>query len=285
MRAVLLAVVVAVLAGSASAHDRRLVPDGSRLVEQWTVSAGGGVREQLVVHWSRSRLYHGVWIWERRPSGWVRIGALPVVRYTEAILFALGDLTGDGHPEVVLQEGQGSGFCGSKLVVMTRPVRTLFRRGGCDFSLRIAGGALFLSAGRYTLHDAHCCPTFTRRTRFVWTGRRMKPVGSDLYWNCIERSCLGWRTGPLRFRPTEVAYWNRRRGVATSGSRPWLLGRTLDGGRRWFIADASPCALGPLRLGKPGDATARLIRCRTGAGTFTRIRTVDYGRNWSAHRS
>jgi hypothetical protein len=281
VKAVLVAVVVGVLAGSASAHDRRLVPEGARLVEQWTVPAGGGAPEQIVVHWSGSRLYQGVWIWERRSGDWVRIGALPVARYTEGVLFALGDLTGDGHPEIVLQEGRGSGFCGSKFVVMTGPMRTMFRSGGCNFFLRIADGALFLSAGRYTLHDAHCCPTFTRRVRYLWTGRRMKPVGSELWWNCIERWCTGWRSGPLRFRPTEVAYWNRRRGVAISGKRPWLLGRTLDGGRRWFIADASSCPLGPLRLGKPGNATARLMRCRTG----TRVRTIDYGRNWSVPQS
>ena len=280
MKIVLLAVVVAVLAGAASAHDRRFVPDGARLVDQWTVPAGGGVPEQLVVHWRQS-MFHGVWFWERRANGWVRIGALPVARSTEGVLVARGDLTGDGHPEIVVQEGRGTGFCGSKFVVMTAPMRTMFRRGGCDFFLGVAGGALVLSAGRYTLHDAHCCPTFSRRIRYVWTGRRMKPVRSELFWNCIERWCTGWRSGPLRFRPITVVYWDRLRGVAVSGRRPWLLGRTLDGGKHWFIGDASPCAVGPLRLGKTGHATVQLIRCHTGAGTFVRLRTADYGRNWS----
>ena len=286
MKAVVVAVAVLVLPGATSAQEQRLMPLGARLVERWTVPASGGVPQQLVVHWRRTPLYyHGVWILERRSGGWARIGALPVVRYIEGIQFSLGDLTADGHPEIVLEEGRGSGFCGPKFVVMTAPMRTVFRRGGCDFSLWIADQALFLSAGRYTLHDSHCCPTFNRRVRYVWTGRRMKPVGAELYWNCIERSCTDWPGGPLHFRPSEVAYWNQLRGVAISGSKPWLLGRTLDGGKRWFIADASPCAVGQLRLGQPGHATVGLIGCRTGAGTFTRVRTEDYGRNWSFRRS
>ena len=65
MKIVLLAVVVAVLAGTASAHDRRFVPDGARLVDQWAMPAGGGVPEQLVVHWRQS-MFHGVWFWEQR---------------------------------------------------------------------------------------------------------------------------------------------------------------------------------------------------------------------------
>ena len=267
-----------------SADRQRFVPEGARLVARWSVPAGGGLPKQLLAHWQRrGRPGQGIWLWQRSGDGWRRLATVPVEPYAYVRL-RRSDVTDDGHLDVLVEEEQGSGGCGAKRLLVMGPgrVRTVFRSYLCDRLFRFESGRLVQSSGQYTLHDSHCCPTFTRRTEYVWTGRRMKAVRSKLYWNCIELRCRTWRAGPLHFQPRFSSYWDRLRGVATGGTKPWLFGRTLDGGKSWTIVDASPCMLGSPRLGRPGHATVRFIRCNTESGTFKLARTSDYGGTWAA---
>lgn len=265
----------------------RLAPAGAEVVSR---PIGGGV----FVEWER-RVRDGTgtlrdqrgWIVWRAPRGGTRQWRLAWARRfgPDAHPYArVGDVTGDGRPELlVTYHTQGTGICGTRrvLTLARTGIRQLFRRSMCDGEIHAQGGRLVLTESAYTAHDSHCCPTFTRVTTHVWTGRSFAPRHTEVFWNCIDRRCVRWRAGPLRFVPAFSAFWDDRRGVAVGGTRPWLIARTSTGGREWEIVDASVFPLGPPRIARRGRATAALRDCGRCDG-FTVVRTTDYGRTWGA---
>ena len=278
-------------APSAASRDARpaLLPPGARPVRWWFAPAADAPPRRMVVAWRARRLergepQQGVVVAEKDGHRWRRVYA---VRFTAqaTVETQFGDVTGDGRSDLLLEQSMGSGACGWRRIVATygRRTRELYRRHACD-SFAIRDGALVVASGVYTPHDAHCCPTFTRATWLRWDGRRLRAVRSALYWTCVDRRCVDWRNGPLRFRPRTAASWDRTRAVATGGARPWLLARSTDGGRTWRITDAAPCALGvPVVTGR-GRARVPLRNCRGWNGTWRYVTTSDFGATWQAHR-
>jgi hypothetical protein len=253
-----------------------LVPQGAYPRDVWVVPAGGGVPRQVVVEWGKKPDKQGIGIWQcgpptRLPAVWHRLYSRlwPTGFYLEV---HTGDVTLDGHPEVLLELSVGTGIHGPRVLLDTSRgrARPIFHRTTHDTTFEIWSHALVVQAGVYTWHDSHCCPTFYRRTIWRWKGNRLRPVTSGLYAQTGPRA-----TGPLHFVPTSAVSWDDRRGVAVSGAHPWLLGRTSDGGKTWRIVDASPVPLVGLTSMGAGTAIARF------AGSPRIAATADYGASWS----
>jgi hypothetical protein len=183
----------------------------------------------------------------------------------------VGDVTLDGHADLLLELGTGSRGVGPRIVLDTSHgrARAIFHRTTGDTTFEIRSHALVVQAGVYTWHDSHCCPTFSRRTVWRWKRHALRPVTSNLYAGVYDSM-----VGPLHFGPAHAVFWDALRGVAIGGTHPWLLGRTSDGGKTWRIVDASSAPLvGLTRMGT-GSALAR------SAGSPRIAATADYGAHW-----
>ncbi|HEY2939654.1 MAG TPA: hypothetical protein VGJ27_07570 [Gaiellaceae bacterium] len=195
-----------------------LAPVGSE-IELRSLQASGRAPEQLLVVWSRelrtrggaqaSNLTgeRGVFVWQaqpaRRRTRWLVAYAR---RYPDIgpVGFSVGDVTGDGHPEVLLAQLQGSGGCGPWTVVATtgRSVREIFDRTTCESYLKLAHGALVIDDPvgpcPYRQGSAHC---FGGRRTLVerWNGHRLVVVKKTVV--CMLKR-LDPRSGCSRNRPT-----------------------------------------------------------------------------------
>lgn len=141
----------------------------------------GDAPEQIAVTWTRGgepfRREHGLVIWEAsdgRPP-WRAVAGFydPIREEVLGILLQAGDLTGDGHMDVLSFESTGgSGACGRWRVFATwrGAVRELYRRKTCDTDILLSEGALRVSSAVFEPGDAHCCPSFTRRSTLRWDG-------------------------------------------------------------------------------------------------------------------
>ena len=158
------------------------------------LAASGGAPEQMLVAWSstsRARYgvvveKQGVWIWERKAS-WQRV-------YAHQAPFAntetsVGDVTSDGHPDVLISEAQGTGACGVRRLVAFAAGRTseLFARDFCEGDAAIVGDALRVQAKvgpcPYKEASAHCAGGF-RTTFYRWRGA--KRVSARSFVKCYE---------------------------------------------------------------------------------------------------
>jgi len=253
-----------------------LVPRGANAGSVWVVPPGGGTPRQVVVDWGT-----GVAVWQCGPP--TRTGSLWRRLYRSHFAqwffpqIQFGDLTLDDHPEVLIELGQGSGDVGPRVVLDTLhvPARVIWHRTTGNTQYEIRSHALILEAGVYTWHDAHCCPTFRRRTVWRWKRGGLRPVASGLYAALYSHS-----SGPLHFKPSSAIFWDGQRGAAIGGTHPWLLGRTTDGGKTWRIVDASPVPLVNLARTAPGRATVRFVHCGSSCDVPV-ASTSDYGTNWS----
>ena len=154
----------------ASFSTRRLAP-------------AAGAPEQRLVIWSRDLRTRrgtvheqGYWIWERNRV-WRRV-------YGRELAFGLdtraevGDVTGDGHDDVLLESTMGTGACGPRRLVAYAGGRTreLFSRGFCEGHAEIVGGALRVRMGvgpcPYPDASAHCFGGMST-TVLRWDGAKL----------------------------------------------------------------------------------------------------------------
>lgn len=144
----------------------------------------GGAPEQLLVAWRRSirmkyatRDEQGLWVWERRDGRWHKVYGYrsPYGAYHG---FDVGDVTGDGHHDVLIKESLGTAACGVRRLVAFAGGRTgeLFARDFCEGGARILGGALRVQEAvgpcPYKEMSVHCRGGL-RTTALRWDGARL----------------------------------------------------------------------------------------------------------------
>ena len=171
-----------------------LVPKDAVVMHGWSVPAGGGVPPQVAVWWQRTSLAgssldtSGLAIWQRLPraASWRLVSSLrfPVYR-VEGVHIRAGDVSGDGHPDLLLFEDMGgSAGCGlyRLLASVQGQMTQLSVRRGCfdNARLRLHGGALVMYDGiakdPRTLEQIHCCWRVWLRTVMRWRGRKLVGV-------------------------------------------------------------------------------------------------------------
>ncbi len=176
--------------------DAALVPPGAELTGRLELAAAGGLPDQIAVTYASGAdpfaREHGFAVWERypEPPAWSVVLAFvdPPERGVLGIRLQAGDLTGDGHEEVLaFEETGGTGACGRWRVVTGAGVgaRVVFKRSTCDAELLIRGGALRLREAIYEPGDPHCCPSAFRYATLEWDGEgfvetssRVEPMGT-----------------------------------------------------------------------------------------------------------
>jgi len=168
-----------------------LVPPGAELTARVELPAGGGLPDQVAVAYGIGEdpfaRQHGFAVWERfaEPPAWSVVYAFVDAprRGVLGIRLQAGDLTGDGHDDVlVFEETGGSGACGTWRVVAATEEGTtlLFKRKTCDAELLIRDGALELREAIYEPEDPHCCPSAFRYATLEWDGARFVETASRL---------------------------------------------------------------------------------------------------------
>jgi hypothetical protein len=172
-----------------------LIPEGSRVERSWFFPRRGKYSNaHLLISWVRGGgdpeadfAERGLVVWSQaglpRPTGWWKNYALELHWQFLAPEVQRGDVTGDGWPEVlIIHANSGSGGCGPRRLLQLQhaEVSELFARYMCDTSMELHSGALHIGEGVYRAGDAHCCPSFTRRTVMRWHGGRAKTIRSRL---------------------------------------------------------------------------------------------------------
>jgi hypothetical protein len=163
--------------------DEALVPPGATLTARAELPAAGDAPDQVAVAYVLGddpfAAEHGVAVWQRfpEPPAWSVVYAFvdPPEEGVLGIRLRSGDLTGDGHAEVLTFEDRGgSGGCGTWTVVSGGAADTvrIFKRDTCDAEYRIAGATLVLREAIYEPDDPHCCPSAFRTATLEWNGER-----------------------------------------------------------------------------------------------------------------
>lgn len=161
--------------------DAALVPPGGQLADRVTLGAAGGVPDQVAVAYvvgsDPFSAEHGVAVWQRfaEPPAWSVVLAFvdPPARGVLGIRLQAGDLTGDGHDDLLtFEETGGSGACGRWRVVVASDADTeqVFARQTCDTEIVLAGGVLRMREAVFEADDPHCCPSAFRTTTLEWNG-------------------------------------------------------------------------------------------------------------------
>jgi len=180
--------------GDAYAHDldlAQLVPARTHVVQVWFEP------KQVLVEWNQNApvrevgSYSGRWgltLWTFaprpgvRPDLWRAVN-IPVLRaagpgapYTEV---SIGDVTGDGHPDVLVQQEHWNQGCGPHEVIATLPngqIWRVFNHGGlCNTIFEAKDGLLRLDMPYFTDHEPVCCPNKHEDLRLRWNGSRFVP--------------------------------------------------------------------------------------------------------------
>ena len=169
----------------------RLIPPDTQAGEHNVVTAAAGVLDQIIVTWSEGsdpfRQTHGLAIWQRFPDApaWSVVYSF-VDRASAGVLgirVELGDLTGDGHEDVLsLESLGGSGACGVWRVIATQDGITneIYDEQACDAQVEIAAGALVVTESVYEPGDSHCCPSKYRTTTLRWNGETWDVVSRNV---------------------------------------------------------------------------------------------------------
>lgn len=159
----------------------RLTPAGALAGDRDTVAGAAGALDQIVVTWSEGsdplRQAHGLAIWQRFPDApaWSVVYSF-VDKASAGVLgvrVELGDLTGDGHEDVLsLESLGGSGACGVWRVIATQEGITseIYGQQTCDTQVEIDAGTLVVTESVYAPGDSHCCPSKYRTTTLRWNG-------------------------------------------------------------------------------------------------------------------
>jgi len=175
----------------AEVPDAALVPPDAELTGRTVLPAAGGLPDQIAVTYAIGpdpfAREHGFALWERfpEPPAWSVVLAFvdPPDRGVLGIRLGSGDLTGDGHDDVlVFEETGGTGACGTWRVVTGAgtDAGAVFGRKTCDAELLIRGGALELREAVFEPGDPHCCPSAFRYATLEWNGRRFVETASRL---------------------------------------------------------------------------------------------------------
>jgi hypothetical protein len=176
--------------GSLTGSMDRFAPRGTRITALEPISPTASVPEQVVVAWTaRTRRYglpdSGVLLWEavngfaatqglyETPFSWrvifdwhesgipyrAHLGPPGDIRTRPEELtntvsaFSVGDITGDGHPDVLAwTDPQGSGACSVWRVLSSSPsgtARVIFSRSTCDTGISMQDGQLLVDTPVY----------------------------------------------------------------------------------------------------------------------------------------
>lgn len=163
--------------------DDALVPAGATLTDRIELPFGGGVPDQVAVAYALGEdpfaAEHGFAVWQRfpQPPAWSVVFAFVDAPEEGVLGISLegGDLTGDGHDEVLVFESTGgTGACGRWTVVSGTAEESarIFRRRTCDAELAIRDGSLDLREAVYGPDDPHCCPSAFHTVTLEWNGER-----------------------------------------------------------------------------------------------------------------
>lgn len=161
--------------------DATLVPPDAQVTARVELPSAGGVPDQIAVAYAIGddpfAAEHGFALWQRfaEPPAWSVV--LAFVDAPEdgvlGIVVRGGDLTGDGHADVLtFEDTGGSGACGRWRVLATidGDARQLFSKRTCDTDIALVPGALAMREAVYEPDDAHCCPSAFRTTTLEWDG-------------------------------------------------------------------------------------------------------------------
>ena len=171
--------------------DDALVPPGAQLTDRLTLPAAAGIPDGVAVAYVLGAdpfaAEHGFALWQRfnEAPAWSVVFAFvdPPREGILGIRLGSGDLTDDGHAEVLAFEDRGgTGACGTWRVIAPAPggAAETFRRTTCDTQIRIAGHVLEVRQAVYEPDDPHCCPSAFRLSTLRWNGSRFSRIASRI---------------------------------------------------------------------------------------------------------
>lgn len=175
-----------------------LAPERAR-TRVYAVRAAGGEPALLAVLWDRGvrtaayarpQTQHGLIVWRQTRRGWRLAYARRGSRSLPYVGVRLGDVTHDGHQDVLMTEGSGgSGGCGIRRVIASArgDLREIFRRAMCETEIEARGGDLVVPEPIGPCPDpggaAHCFGG-TRTETWRWNGSRLLNVSTVV--RCVE---------------------------------------------------------------------------------------------------
>jgi hypothetical protein len=185
-----------VMTGAGERPARHLLAPPRAEMRVVTLPAGGRAPEQLFVTWNRTVRgrptvptpeevsEQGVLLWQVSTIGPRSVWRVVYGRRLapdDYVSVDAGDISGDGHPEVMFSGLQGSGGCGvTRLLVTTEQgVKEALRHENCETRSELSSGLFHLRdpVGRcpYREAGAHCYGG-VRDTQMRWNGRRLMTV-------------------------------------------------------------------------------------------------------------
>ena len=171
--------------------DVALVPPDAELIDRLTLPAASGIPDGVAVAYVLGAdpfaAEHGFALWQRfeEAPAWSVVFAFvdPPREGILGIRLEAGDLTGDGHLEVLAFEDRGgTGACGTWRVIAPAPgaASEVLHRTTCDTQIRIAGEALEVREAVFEPGDPHCCPSAFRLSTLRWNGVRFREIASHI---------------------------------------------------------------------------------------------------------
>ena len=171
--------------------DEPLVPPDAQVTDRLTLPAASGIPDGVAVAYVLGAdpfaAEHGFALWQRfaEAPAWSVVFAFvdPPREGILGIRLEAGDLTSDGHPEVLAFEDRGgTGACGTWRVIAPAAgsADEVLRRTTCDTQIRIAGDALEVREAVFEPGDPHCCPSAFRRSTLRWNGSRFRQTASRI---------------------------------------------------------------------------------------------------------
>ncbi len=160
-----------------------------------TVPAAGGEPRELVVQWYRetrregerdARGESGVFVWQHVRGAWHLARRYYATRFEPHLRTHVGDVTGDGHRDVLVDRVTGgTGNCGTRIVFasLQGEIRRVYRQNFCEGRIAAEGGRLVqtLPVGPcpHRPGGVHCFGgSATTVLRLV--GRRLVPVSRTI---------------------------------------------------------------------------------------------------------
>lgn len=171
--------------------DEALVPPDAQVTDRLTLPVASGIPDGVAVAYVLGAdpfaAEHGFALWQRfeEAPAWSVVLAIvdPPRKGILGIRLEAGDLTGDGHPEVLTFEDRGgTGACGTWRVIAPAAgsADEVFRRTTCDTQIRIVGDVLEVREAVYEAGDPHCCPSAFRLSTLRWNGMRFRETASRI---------------------------------------------------------------------------------------------------------